>query len=338
MAQSYAIIKHQIFAEISDDTVLSFLPKNGIAKPTIFDIKREIISMENIHQFDNFEFRIYQKNIVENELKPFLNENPDCKVLYFGAATIPLAMHLGYCFGSWKDVDVYLLHREKQTWEWQSPDPKEIKFQANFVKEEFTGPIDVMFKIEATYLTQDDDLKEVVTNPFKKIELKLEPIGKDAFESQDQLKAFAHQFSLGIDSIANYLPNTDKIHIFPTVPVGLAFLMGTKINPMVTKPIVTYQYNTNHSPKYEQVLILQETSQPETIITEEDNKFIQDVRTALKEELTKIAAFANSKKDEKSKQQTKIEWVKLVLSSGNYSEMEKGYWKNLPDIAQTILG
>jgi len=341
MAQGYVIIKHQIFAEISDETALQFLPKDGnIPKYQIFDIKREIISMENIHQLDSFEFRIYQKNYFDSEIKPFLNEHPDYKVLYFGATTIPLALHLGYCFGSWKDVDVFLLHREKMTWEWAGGvNDNELPITKNFVKEEFPGPIDVIYKVEATYLTQDSEFKDVVENSSKTIELKLDTIGKDVFKNQEQLKHFAHQFSLGIDSIADYLPNTDKIHLFPTVPVGLAFLMGTKINPTITKPIITYQYNTNHSPKYEQILILQESGQPESNITEEDKKFIAEIKLELKNELeNKIAPFVNLKSEEKNKNKTDISWILVILNEGNYSEIEKGYWKNIPDISKTILG
>lgn len=341
MAQGYVIIKHQIFAEISDDTVLKFLPQEGaIPKYKIFDIKREIISMENIHQLDSFEFRIYQKNYFENEVKPFLSENPDYKVLYFGTTTIPLALHLGYCFGSWKDVQVYLLHREKMNWEWEDEKATtELQINQKFVKEEFSGPIDVIYKVEATYLTQDGELKEVVENLSKTIELKLDKVGKDVFKNQEQLKHFAHQFSLGIDSIADYLPHTDKIHLFPTVPVGLAFLMGTKINPTITKPIVTYQYNTNHTPKYEQILILQESSQPETNITEEDKAFIAEIKNELKNELeNKIAPFVNLKSEEKTKNKSDLSWILVILNDGGYSEIEKGYWKNIPDISQTILG
>ncbi len=339
MAQGYVIIKHQIFTEISDETVLEFLPTGKTPKYKIFDIKKDIISMENIHQLDSFEFRVYQKNIIENEIKPFLNANPDYKVLYFGTASIPLALHLGYCFGSWKEVDVYLLHREKMIWNWQDETgAKELKFSSNFVKEEFTGPIDVIYRVEATYHSQDTDLKEVVENPSKKIDLKLDVIGKDVFGNQEQLKHFAHQFALGIDTIANFLPNTDKIHLFPTVPVGLAFLMGTKINPMVTKPIVAYQYNTNHTPKYEQILILQESDQPEAIITEEDEKFILEIRAELKNELeNKIAPFVKLKIEDQKKHTDKLGWVKTVLSEGSYNEIERGYWKNIPDISQTIL-
>ncbi len=51
--------------------------------------------MANVHLLDSVEYSIYQTHIIENELKPYLREHPDCKVLYFGSATKPLALHLG---------------------------------------------------------------------------------------------------------------------------------------------------------------------------------------------------------------------------------------------------
>jgi hypothetical protein len=340
MAEGYVIIKHQVFGEITEAEVLQQLPKTDtIPAYKIFDIKREIISMENVHQLDSLEFRIYQKNVVENEIKSFLREHPDYKVLYFGTATIPLALHLGYCFGSWKDVDVFLLHREKMTWSWSNDDErKQLSTTTEFVKEEFAGPIDVIYKVEATYTMQEDELKSVVDTANKVISLRLDTIGKDVFRGQEQLKAFAHQFSIGLDSVANYLPGTDKIHIFPTVPVGLAFLMGTKINPLVTKPIVTYQYSASKTPKHEQILILQETNQPEANITEADQKFIDEIKSDFKAELeNKVAAFAAGKVEDKRKYGKPASWVQFILPEGKYAEIEQGYWRSIPDLAETIL-
>src|SRR6266542_778056 len=161
MAEGYVIIKHQVFGEITDEEVLQLLQKSdNIPAYKIFDIKREINPMENIHQLDSLEYRIYQKNVFENEIKPFLRGHPDYMVLYFGTSTIPLALHLGYCFGSWKNVEIYLLHRERMTWNWSNDDDKnQLPFSIDFVGEEFTGPIDVIYKVEATYSMQEDELK-----------------------------------------------------------------------------------------------------------------------------------------------------------------------------------
>lgn len=340
MAQGYVIIKHQVFGEITDEEVLKHLPKEGkIPAYRIFDIKKEIIAMENVHLLDSVEYRIYQKNIIDEQVKPFLHEHPDYKVLYFGTATIPLALHLGYCFGSWREVDVFLLHREHMTWQWANDDEKpSLPVNSAFVKEEFPGPLDVIYKVEATYIMQEDELKSVVENASKVIGLRLESIGKDVFKNQEQLRAFVHQFALGIDSISNYLPNADKIHLFPTVPVGVAFLMGTKINPLITKPIIAYQFNSNNTPKHEQILILQDNEQPEANITPEDQEFIDEIKGALKTELeNKIAPFATGKAEEKAKYPKAVSWIQLVLKEGGYAEIGTGFWRSVKDIAETIL-
>lgn len=341
MAQGYIILKHQIFGEITDQEVLEQLPKDGsVPVYKIFDIKRDIISMDKVHLLDNVEYRIYQKNLIDNEVKPYMEDHPDYKVLYFGKATIPLALHLGYCFGSWNEVEVYLFHRERMIWDWSNDDEnKTLATTSKFVEEEFNAPIDVIYKVEATYLTQDDDMEEVVENSSKIISLSLNEPGKDTFRNQEQLRSFAHAFSKGLDSIANFLPNTEKIHLFPTVPVGLAFLMGTKINPLLSKPIVTYQYNANNTPKNERVLILQETPLAEVNITDEDKKFIAEIKAELKSELeNKIAPFAKGKSIDKEKQANTLSWVKFILPIGEYGELEKGFWKAMPDITQTIIG
>jgi hypothetical protein len=101
---------------------------------------------------------------------------------------------------------------------------------------------------------------------------------------------------------------------------------------------VTYQYNTNKTPKHEQVLILQEASQPETNITEADQQFIDEIKNELKAELeNKISAFASNKVDDKKKNDKPFSWVQFVLPEGNYKEIERGFWKSIPDIAESIL-
>lgn len=340
MVNGYAIIKHQVFREISDEEVLRFLPQEvSIPKYRIFDIKQEIVDLDAIHQLNSFEYKIYQKRVVENEIKPFLEKNPDFKVLYFGTATIPLALHLGFCFGSWRDIDVYLLNREKVTWNWpESADSADLPFITDFIKEDFPAPIDVGYKVEVTYATHSKELEEVMANYHKIIGLRLETIGKDVFKSSEQLKSFAHQFSLGIDSIANHLPNADKIHLFPTVPIGLAFLMGTRINPNITKQIVTYQYNTNQSPKYEQVLILQEPNQTEVNISETDQKFINEIKVELRSEIAeKVSVFASRMIEQREKETSKSTWIQLILPKGDYTEMERGLWKSIPDMPLSVL-
>jgi len=335
----YIIIKHQVFGDIPDEDVLKQLDNSeGVPKYKIFEIKRDIISMDHIQDFDSQSFRIYQQDMMEKEIKPFIDDHPDYKVLYFGTASIPLAMHFGYCFGSWKPVEVYLLHRERMTWKWFGDSTEELPATSQWMQESFAGPIDVIYKVEATYPINDEEIREVVTTPAKTISLALDTTGKDVFRIPEQLQAFAYQFSLGLDAVATNLPGADKIHLIASVPVGLAFLMGTKINPNVTRPVSVYQFSRTRHPHYEPVLILQETPLTEKIITEEEARFIQTLRAGLSQHLeNQVAGFAAIKREQAEKQGRSLQWIEDALPDGQYPDIKAGYWKYLPALAGTIL-
>lgn len=86
------------------------------------------------------------------------------------------------------------------------------------------------------------------------------------------------------------------------------------------------------------MLILQETPQTEANMTHEDIKLINDIKADFKAELeNKIAPFAQNKAQEKERQTEKFSWVRQLLPPGDYGEMEKGFWKAMPDLAQTII-
>ncbi len=73
-------------------------------------------------------------------------------------------------------------------------------------------------------------------------------------------------------------------------------------------------------------------------MTDDDIRLIHEIKAEFKAELeNKIAPFAQNKAEEKERQTEKFSWVRQLLPGGNYSEMEKGYWKAMPDLAQTII-
>jgi hypothetical protein len=114
--------------------------------------------------------------------------------------------------------------------------------------------------------------------------------------------------------------------------------MGTKINPLVTKPIVAYQFNRSRNPPHEAVLILQEVVVEEMNITDEDGKFIQSLRAELKNVLgNQVAGFATSKREEAAKHGKSTSWIEDALPDGQYPDMKASYWKHIPPIAATIL-
>ncbi len=338
MNQGYIILKHQLFKEISDQEVLEILEKKVDKKNLhIVDIKFKLIGMDEIGDLPNLEAKAYQRQICENEIRPLINQYPNFKIAYFGSVSIPLALHLGYCLGSWQSMEIFNLDRETNKWVVDDTDLPELPYKNKFPRETIEISTDVLFKVESSYAIQDQEVKESIGTNHQTVGLQLEVFDKNAFKGFDHIVKFGAKFSEGLDAVANYIPNTDKVHLIVTAPVGVTFYLGTRINPNVTKPIVTYQYRTNQSPPYEEVFVLQEEEAALKSIGEAEKKHIDDIRSKLKREIEeKIAVFAREKGEQASSNET--QWIDLILpAGGEHINLKYGYWKNLSNIVNTPL-
>jgi hypothetical protein len=338
MNKGYIVIKHQLFREISDQEVLDILEtKVGKENIHFVDIKYKIIDMEEIGDLPNLEAKAYQRQKYDNELRPLIEKYPENKIAYFGSVSIPLALHLGYCVGAWKSVEIYNIDRDTNTWVVDDSDLSEIPQRYKFPKDTIEISTDVLYKVEASYAVQDQEVKESIGSTYQTIALSLQNFDKNAFKGLEHVVKFGAKFSEGLDALANYIPLTEKIHLIVTTPVGVAFYLGTRINPNVTKPIVTYQYRTNQSIPYEEVFVLQEEGTSLKPIGDEDQKYISEIRAKLRKELEeKISVFAKEKVEQENSNDT--QWIDLIMpAGGNYTNLKIGYWKNLANISKTPL-
>lgn len=338
MIKGYIVIKHQLFKEITNEEVLEILEKKTQRENIHFvDVKYKIISMEEIGDLPHLEAKVYQRQKYEMEIRPLIEQHPNYKIAYFGSVSIPLALHLGYCVGSWKSVEVYNIDRDTNRWIENDLELNDLPQKSKFPKDTIEISTDVLFKVEASYAIQEAEVKESIGSNFQTIGLSLEAFDKNAFKGFDQVVKFGAKFSEGLDALANYIPATEKIHLIVTAPVGVTFYLGTKINPNVTKPIVTYQYRTNQSPPYEQIFVLQEEESVLKPINEDDQKYINDIRLKLKKELEdKIAVFAREKSEQPNS--TEAQWIDLIMpAGGDYNSLKCGYWKYLTNISKTPL-
>jgi hypothetical protein len=338
MNQGYIVIKHQLFKEISEQEILEILEKK-VSKENIHfvDIKYKIIDMDEIGDLPNLEAKAYQRQKYENEIRPLLEKCPEYKIAYFGSVSIPLALHLGYCVGAWKNVEVYHIDRDTNKWIVNDSELSELPYKQKFPKDTIEVSTDVFFKVEASYSIQEQEVKESIGSTYQSVGLSLETLDKNAFKGFAQVVKFGARFSEGLDALANYVPGTEKIHLIVTAPVGVVFYLGTRINPNVTKPIVTYQYRTNQPIPYEQIFVLQEEESIMKPISEDDLKHVKDIRLKLKKELEeKIAVFAKEKSEQPNFNDT--QWIDLILpAAGDYNSLKSGYWKYLKNIANTPL-
>jgi hypothetical protein len=339
MKDTIIVLKQSLFKDITDQEVLETIKVDeNEVKVEIVELKYKIISMEEIDALDNAEAMSFQISWVEKILKPLLQKYPGCRIYYFGATTTPLAVHLGYCVGGWQHLEVFNWDRFHNTWRWEDTDGKvALPTTTKYIKDIIEVPTDVLFKVEASFSMQQDAIKESLGSSVQTISLSLNEPDKQAFKNFAQVKEIGQLFSQGIDNIATKIPNAEKIHLIISAPVGVCFYLGTKINPVMTKPVALYQFNANKVPQYEEILILQEEPITVTPLSAEDQVLISRIRVRLKDELQKIKNFAVSKKEEVDRHQEKMNWIDLILPKGPYESLKHGYWKYQPSIADTIL-
>jgi hypothetical protein len=81
----------------------------------------------------------------------------------------------------------------------------------------------------------------------------------DALETRGALAEVVNAFNHALSRLKHLFPHLTTIHLFAAVPVGLAFRLGTRINPTIHREVVTYQYWAKGTPCYRPAIVLGES-------------------------------------------------------------------------------
>jgi hypothetical protein len=336
--KKYIAIKHTILRNISDDEVKQHLP-SGAKLIKTFEVQPCSSSQHEISDIPFDSAAILQQEFVKNELYPFLQKNPDATIIYFGAAPVALAVQLGYLLGNWNSHEVRLLHHANQNWDWPSDaSPEKLPTTTKFIVDEILGGGNISFRVATSFELQVEESKDGINDIVKQLELKLQEIDKDAFQSNDQARMFADEFEEGLESIMNKFSGAETVHLLAAVPVGIAYLMGTRIRSNLNKRIALYQFNASRNPRYARVLTLSQSQVEQEPIKGKLKKAIHGIRADFSEEVNNsLTAFVKEKIDSYAKANGKLSWIQSCLPQGNYSEYHTEYWGTLPALFETVL-
>ena len=176
----------------------------------------------------------------KNKVRPLTENGERNHFSVFALAPQPLLMKLGSLLSDIYPAEVYQLHREPQTWEWQSG-PDEFKYR-------FEEP-DSTFKTVALNLSLSATIvDERITSVFGKQEisiwkLAIEEPNNDFLKSREQLHEFREVFRELLNRIKARHGEDTVIHIFPAVPVSVAVEIGRVRQPKADLPFVVYDQN-----------------------------------------------------------------------------------------------
>lgn len=328
------LVLHSVHMEIPEREAIQALPDAWKGLPRTFAVIRpDTMSLAEAAHSHWPSLRDLQKQQFTEVLAPLLQAKQDALVLYFGAAPIPLAIHLGSLFGNWRKVRIALQDHVTNDWSLlltpSNNAPKTIRIHG-LPAATISSKGDVVLRV-GTSFTIHANLTAFIPQPLAEIDLGVDPESPDFFTDYAEVSAFIKHYLEVMQGIADHLPQAQYVHLFAAVPVGIAFLLGKHLHPNVNTKIQTYQYKRETG--YARAIDI--TGEASGFVLNEDKKApLQVLRVELeKHRLEKLNPFIQNLRSER-----KQPWymcLKLGKAAPEY--FKSGGWANLTPLAETQL-
>jgi hypothetical protein len=173
----------------------------------------------------------------------------------------------------------------------------------------------------------------VLSNPTNEFDLSLEYPDVDGVSKPEELQTILSRFQEILSSCANFLPDRDKVHLFISSTTGIAFALGSKINPTIFPFVQTYQFSREQSPKYKEAILIHRQTELTTVITDEEKEQAAKIRGQWNDELKgELCSFIN-----RNKGSFENWFYQIIQNDDNLKAMLGGAWKHLPDLSKTTL-
>jgi hypothetical protein len=158
----------------------------------------------------------------------------------FAFAPQPLLIKLGILLSDIYPVEVYQLHREPTTWEWQ-PGPEKFEY---LIKEPETENPLVALNLSLSATIDSQRIARVLAGQiYSEWLVTISNPNNDFLKNKGQLQLFRQEFRLLLDKIKAKHGEDAVIHIFPAVPVSVAVEIGRVRQPKADLPFVIYDQN-----------------------------------------------------------------------------------------------
>lgn len=344
--KGFIILRHNILSNTTELQAEAALEKDYAANCQlkfkhieISLVAQKTTAHKNFNHLNWNEEAAHQKEVFTKEIKPAIEKYPDYDIIYFGAAPVALALHLGSLLGTWSAVKIYLKnHKGDKEWYRHNPSGT-IKeehqiFSKGIPKEENNSMEDVLIKIQTSYRIDREEVHHAIQNNIaKEIHIGLEELVLDLSDNKYAVEV-ADQFSYALKQLANNLKQIDTIHLVLGVPVGLAFLLGTHISANIHQRIQTYQYDASSEFKYTPVLLIGQATETPLHLSKEEHQVISQQKELFKnKEWQKMQAFIKTIQRGRKEKEA---WYKIVLEK-RAKVFDYHLWNNLPQIGMTPL-
>lgn len=329
------IVMHESFRQITEEEVLAELPVGFGSIPRIplrlsHDLPMEIAAHVHWESFKAKQAEWYKK-----ELEPAMEAHPDYRIMYFGLTHIPLAMHLGYLVGDTRKVEVFQCGYESKSWKWAkesgSGNPLDWRVEG-LPTDMIGGETEAVLRYGVYAPIAPIDTKEVVADATKEVDVQLQTAVLDCLESPQQLATAVEHYQVAVQSLSSMMRGLNGIHLFASVPTGLAFLMGQQISPNRHPWVYIYHYKRTESPRYKLAMVLQEEATNSLVVPKEDRDKIGELRDEMRIHLDEsIKRFVKGLSVQNS------HWLPSIFPMESVNVFRTSLWDGLEPLQATII-
>lgn len=322
--------------KIAEEECLKAIGEHEFSIVHFIDFEIVNAKLSELYDLPFEQLALEQQRKFKEKVEPLLQTNPDAVVAYFGLAPIPLAFHLGVLLNGFPNCTYFQFHHERKTWYEKIDPPKDYSFglaEIELPSKVEKGKGDIFIRVSTSYRIEPQHTYEVASNPTNEFDLRLVNPHVDGVSNQDQLNLVVNRFQDVLAVCSNQLPDRDKIHIFISATTGIAFALGTKINPTVYPFVQTYQFSRDQTPKYKEAILISKKTEQAVAFSEEQKALAAEMRVKWNREITeRIRPFI------KTNQGVFENWFyHIIQNDASLKDCLNGAWKSLPDLGKTSL-
>lgn len=274
--------------------------------------------------------------MVRERLDPLRQRYPDYRIVYFGSASIPLTVQLGFLLETWHQIEVIPHHHAERVWKWV----KDVEHPARLAETKFPGYRDrsvgeAVIRVSTSHEVDRQVTLRAVPEPLVEIDISLEHPSEDVFTSLAEMLEVAQEFRKALDMLGDHFPGVQRVHLFASVQPGMALLLGAQISTTMHPPVQTYQYERHagdgpyHVPA---ILVNGLPSPPLPVLSNEEVLLARKDREGLSTDVERMSSYA-----ERARKNRMQNWVADVLSQRKGHIAFSGSWSRLPPMHETPL-
>ena len=195
------------------------------------------------------------------------------------------------------------------------------------------GIVSALVRLSISHFVKPEDTQELLPNAAE-IDVELQDPDRNAIYSKEKMEDTGETFKAVLDQLAENRSSIKVVHLFASIPCGVAFIVGTKISPNIHPYVQTYQYSHSKDPKNIKAILVKGEINLGRIISEAEKIIAKEERTIANKELTEnITAYL----DINENMSTGREWFRGIIPKLDAGIINESFWTDLPALYQTSL-